>query len=73
MLSGDGVSLVEVLSQTTLAASKRAAREHLSGGAMSVNGVKCPQDRRLKTDDLLPGGTILLRRGKKSWHATRWA
>jgi tyrosyl-tRNA synthetase len=67
------VSLVDVLSQTSLAGSKRAAREHLAGGAVSINGVKCPQDRRLGTVDLLPGGTILLRRGKKSWHATRWA
>jgi tyrosyl-tRNA synthetase len=72
LLSGEGVSLVDVLSQTSLAGSRRAAREHLAGGAISVNGVKCPQDRRLGTDDVLPGGTILLRRGKKSWHATKW-
>ncbi|MHC4217167.1 MAG: tyrosine--tRNA ligase [Planctomycetota bacterium] len=72
-LSGDGMSLVDVLSQTSLAGSKRAAREHVAGGAVSINGVKCPEDRPLVTDDLLPGGTILLRRGKKSWHATKWS
>jgi tyrosyl-tRNA synthetase len=72
LLSGAGVSLVDVLSGTTLAASRRAAREHLARGAVSVNGVRCEQDRRLASDDLLPGGVILLRRGKKSWHATRW-
>jgi len=72
LLEGDGASLVDVLSGTSLAGSKRAAREHLSSGAVSVNGVRCPQDRRLGTDDLLPGGTILLRRGKKAWHATQW-
>jgi tyrosyl-tRNA synthetase len=73
LLAGEGVSLIDVLSQTSLAGSKRAAREQLASGAVSVNGVKCPQDRRLGTHDLLPGGTILLRRGRKSWHATRWA
>jgi tyrosyl-tRNA synthetase len=73
LLAGAGVSLADVLSGTSLAGSRRAAREHLSSGAVSVNGVRCPEDRRLAMDDLLPGGTILLRRGKKSWHATRWA
>jgi tyrosyl-tRNA synthetase len=73
LLAGEGVSLADVLTQTSLADSKRAAREHLASGGVSVNGVRCPEDRRLGTDDLLPGGTILLRRGKKSWHATRWA
>jgi tyrosyl-tRNA synthetase len=72
-LAGEGTPLVDVLSRTSLAGSKRAAREQLSSGAVSVNGVKCPADRRLKTEDLLPGALILLRRGKKSWHATRWS
>ena len=71
-LAGDGASLVEVLAETSLATSKRAAREQLGSGAISVNGVKCPADRRLTTADLLPGATILLRRGKKHWHATKW-
>ena len=73
LLAGDGTSLVDVLAESTLARSKRAAREHLAGGAVSVNGERCPEDRRLVTADLLPGATILLRRGKKHWHATRWA
>jgi tyrosyl-tRNA synthetase len=72
LLAGDGVSLVDVLSQTSLAGSKRAAREQLASGAVSVNGIRCPEDRRLQSGDLLPGGTILLRRGKKHWHATTW-
>ncbi len=71
-LAGEGASLAELLAETTLASSKRDARQHLAGGAVSVNGVRCADDRRLTTEDLLPGATILLRRGKKSWHATRW-
>ena len=67
-----GMSLVELLPQTTLAASKREAREFLANGAVSVNGEKVDAGRTLKTSDLLSGGLILVRRGKKSWHATRW-
>ena len=73
LLEGEGVSLVEVLAQTTLADSKRQAREFLGQGAVSVNGQGAAADRRLTVTDLLGGGTILLRRGKKSWHATEWS
>jgi len=72
-LGGDGASLVELLPETTLVKSKREAREFLGNGAVSVNGEKAGADAVLRVDDLLPGDTILLRRGKKAWHATRWA
>jgi tyrosyl-tRNA synthetase len=71
-LAADGVSLVELLPTTTLAASKREARELLERGAISVNGRRVEGERRLTRRDLLSGGVILLRRGKKQWHATRW-
>ena len=73
-LEGDGVPLVDLLAETTLAKSKREAREFLSNGAVSVNGERVENaERALKTSDLLHGRTILLRRGKKAWHATRWS
>jgi len=71
-MAGDGVLLADVLCSTSLATSKRAAREYLDSGAIAVNGEKCPADRRLHSEDLLPGATILLRRGRKNWHATKW-
>jgi tyrosyl-tRNA synthetase len=71
-LAGEGASLVDVLAETTLVKSKREAREFLQSGAVSVNGVKAEADRRLRSGDLLHGRTILLKRGKKHWHATRW-
>jgi len=71
-LEQDGVALVELLPETTLASSKREARQFLSGGAVSVNGQKVFADARVGRQDLLHGRTILLRRGKKQWHATRW-
>jgi tyrosyl-tRNA synthetase len=72
LLGGEGAALVDVLAQTSLASSKRAAREDLANGAISVNGERVAADRRLRSADLLPGSIILLRRGRKHWHATRW-
>ncbi|MCA9281685.1 MAG: tyrosine--tRNA ligase [Phycisphaeraceae bacterium] len=70
---GGGVSLVDVLAATSLAKSKSEARKHLEAGAVSVNGDKADADRTLTPNDLLYGRVVLLRRGKKSWHVTRWA
>jgi tyrosyl-tRNA synthetase len=72
LLEGEGAALVDLLPQTSLASSKREAREFLQNGAVVVNGEKAPADRTLSTSDLLHGNTILLRRGKKHWHATKW-
>ncbi len=71
-LEGEGVALVDLLPQTTLAASKREAREFLNSGAVAVNGEKVDASYRLSMRDLLHGRTILLKRGKKHWHATKW-
>ncbi len=67
-----GLPLLELLPETTLAGSKREAREFLKNGAIWVNGEKVPADRALGAGDLLPGGVVLLRRGKKNWHASRF-
>jgi tyrosyl-tRNA synthetase len=71
-LEAEGVDLVELLPQTTLASSKREARDLLAGGAVAVNGERVAAEYRLTTKDLLHGRSILLKRGKKNWHATRW-
>ena len=67
-----GAALVDVLAETSLVKSRREAKEFLASGAVSVNGEKAAPDRALTAADLLPGGVILLRRGKKQWHLTRW-
>jgi tyrosyl-tRNA synthetase len=66
------VDLADLLPQTTLASSKREAREFLANGAVSVNGEKVDPATRLTPAHLLHGRTILLKRGKKNWHATKW-
>jgi tyrosyl-tRNA synthetase len=72
MLSGEGAPLLDFLTGTTLAASKREARQFLESGAVTINGHKAELARRLTTHDLLHGQAILLRRGKKSWHVARF-
>lgn len=73
---GGGVLLVDLLPETSLAGSKREAREFLKNGSISINGERVEAaealDRSITTTDLLHGHTILLRRGKKAWHATQW-
>jgi tyrosyl-tRNA synthetase len=76
-LGDEAASLVELLPQTELCTSKREAREFLQNGSISINGEKINGDeaieRVLTPDDLLHGTTILLRRGKKAWFASRWS
>lgn len=72
LLAGEGVSLVDLLPLTSLATSKREAREFLTAGAVSVCGRKVSVDARLTSADLLHGAFIPLRRGKKHWHLTVW-
>ena len=72
-LDGAGVSLVDVLPATSLASSKGEARKLLGSGALSVNGTVIAPDARLSAADLLHERVILLRRGKKTWHLTRWS
>jgi tyrosyl-tRNA synthetase len=71
-LEGEGVALLELLTQTSLVQSKREARQFLESGAVLVNGEKVDLARKLRSEDLLHGSAILLRRGKKNWHVTRW-
>ena len=69
---GGGLSLIDLLPETTLAASKSEARRHLKSGAISVNGQRVGEDHSLTADHLLHGRIVAIRRGKKNWHVTRW-
>lgn len=72
VLQPNGLSLVELLPQTSLCKSKREAREFLSNGSISLNGRKASLDTVVKRTDLLHEQVALLRRGRKTWHVTRW-
>ena len=68
-----GMDLTDLLVTTGLATSRRQAREFLEGGSVSLNGQRVGIDYSVTENDLLHGKLLLLRRGKKIWHATRWS
>jgi tyrosyl-tRNA synthetase len=72
-LAGEGLPLVDLLAQTSLASSKGQAKQSLQEGSVSLNGRKVGPNDRATAADLLHGSVIALRRGKKNWHVTRWA
>ncbi|GGL25387.1 tyrosine--tRNA ligase [Phycicoccus endophyticus] len=62
-----GMALVDVLVAVGLADSRNAARRTLGEGGASVNGQKVADpEATLGPRDVLPGGVVLLRRGRKS-------
>jgi tyrosyl-tRNA synthetase len=68
-LEGDGAPLVDLLAESGLVASKSAARTAITQGGVSVNGVREGDvDRRVGPADLLDGGFVVLKRGKRSYH-----
>jgi tyrosyl-tRNA synthetase len=68
-LEGDGVMLVDLLAESGLVASKSAARQAVAQGGVSLNGRREHDlDRRVGPDDLLAGGYLVLRRGKRRYH-----
>ncbi len=71
-LGTPAASVLELLVSTKLYESKTQARTAISQGGVSVGDapVREPQ-RALTRDDLLPGGYVVLRKGKKNYHLLR--
>jgi len=59
-------TLVSVLSTAGLASSNGEARRFLEQGAVYVNGFQVDAEATFTSENLLPGGYIMLRRGKNS-------
>jgi tyrosyl-tRNA synthetase len=67
-LDGTGKPLVEVLVHSGLSASKGQARKDIEGGGVYVNNIReAAVQRAVRTDDLLFGKYLLLRKGKRSY------
>ncbi len=69
--------LVDLLAQTSLAKSKREAREFLLNDSISMNGFKITDGdsslkKKVTCKDLLHESVILLKRGKRSWHVVHF-
>ncbi len=63
----DGVALGPVLQRTGLASSQSDARRQVEQRGLSVNGAVAEPGRELRSEDLLHGRWVLLRKGKKGW------
>jgi tyrosyl-tRNA synthetase len=67
-----GTPLVDILVRAGLAESKRRGRELITTGAIRLNGRKiATADAVLSSDAVLPGGYVVLRKGKKTFHIAR--
>ena len=63
-----GRDVVDLLVESTLAASKGEARRLIAGGGIYVNDVALSESRALGSDDLLHGRYVMLRKGKRQRH-----
>ena len=69
----EGLPVVELLVVTKLCASKGAARRDIEGGGIYLNDERVENVVRVLTQsDLREGNQLLLRKGKKSYHAVRF-
>ncbi|HVV70822.1 MAG TPA: tyrosine--tRNA ligase, partial [Verrucomicrobiae bacterium] len=67
-LGGNGKSLIDLLVQGGLSASKGQARKDLEGGGIYVNNIRESNGQRaLVAGDLLFGKHLLLRKGKRNY------
>lgn len=66
--ASEGDSVVQIMVDTELVSSLSAARRAVAEGAVSVNGVKISSDSEA-ISRWLPGGVVLIRRGKKNMAA----
>jgi tyrosyl-tRNA synthetase len=64
----EGVPLIDALVAAKLVNSKSQARKDIKSGGVYVNGNRCAEiEAKLTFGELLPGGGILLRKGKRNY------
>ena len=65
----DRLGVLELLTRVGLAGSKREARDLVSAGAISINGLRVGGiDAVLDSDTIRFGRFVIIRKGKKSYH-----
>jgi len=70
----DGIPILDLLVKTGLAESRKRARELIQAGAIHVNGRRVERvDATLSRADARAGRYVLLRKGKKTYHAVTLA
>ena len=63
-----GTKLVDILATTGIFASKGEGRRLIQGGGLYVGDAKITDPDYLLTTDLFDGNSVLVRKGKKSYH-----
>jgi tyrosyl-tRNA synthetase len=68
-LSGDGMSMVDLLAETGVATSRGDARRSIEGGGIYLNNRRVTDATQgVRTEALIEGRFLVLRKGKKSYH-----
>jgi tyrosyl-tRNA synthetase len=64
-----GILLVDLVTETGLCSSKGAARKDIAAGGIYVNNDRVTDPTaRLRTEDLIAGSFLVLRKGKRNYH-----
>ena len=72
VMPADGVTIVDLLTATKLAASKSEAARLVKGGGVYVNNVRATDERaRLTSAQAIGGQVFVLRKGRKDQHVVR--
>jgi len=71
-LEGEGLPVVDLLTEAGVASSKGEARRLIAGGGVYLNGERLEAaERRVVTNDAIEGQVLLLRKGKRQNHVVR--
>src|SRR5690606_26384876 len=71
-LEGEGLPVVDLLTEAGVASSKGEARRLIAGGGVYLNGERLEAaERRVVTHDAIEGQVLLLRKGKRQNHVVR--
>jgi tyrosyl-tRNA synthetase len=72
VISGTGISLVELLTRVKLAASRSEATRLIRSGGIYVNNVRASDEKaQLTPEDAVGGQVIVLRKGRREQHVVR--
>lgn len=69
---GEGIGVVDLLTEAGVTTSKGEARRLISGGGIYLNGERLEgPDQRVTTEDAIDGQVLVVRKGKKGHHVIR--
>src|SRR5690606_19802336 len=73
-LAGEGMPIIELLTESEIASSRGDARRLIAGGGVYLNGERVADvDRRVTLADAIDGAVVLLRKGRKENRVVRLA